>query len=415
MGIGLSQISVPGAYQPQQQQAQPPQLPAEYLAQLKEMNRVKKLVAAYKAAPHSYSEGEALQIQTLAVQAGIPMEVQSTAGARWGKGLLSMLDTATFGILVPNELYTPVNEAERKAVGYGSMAGMLLPWGGPFRLAGAGAKGLKGISKVMKGSKSPVVKDILSGFKNPFGMKGPGFGKGVQGATGAKTAAAASIIPRVGKNFSKSMNSIIKQDKTAFWNVVNKASTPAAKRQAAKTFIFKNMHKTDRASKGMAKRVEGWLAKKFPDTIAKVKPLMLGPGATRIGGGGTSAGGNVINLGAGTAKAGQSSATAKAVAQAKALKGNKDVTGGAVTTKIKEQQSMESIKAKIKGKKKIIQSPKITHSKGKAKVVRLNASERLFITSKMPPKVVARMRKYKKGIARDRQLIMWANQAGILT
>ena len=144
MAIGLGGIKVPGAVQaaPTNKQ-QPPQLPPEFYAQLAEQNRVKKLVAAYKAAPTSYSEGEALQIQQQAVAAGIPMEVQSTAGAKWGKGLLSMLDTATFGFLVPDDLYAPVNEAERKAVGWGSMAGMVLPWGGPFRLAGAVGKGAK--------------------------------------------------------------------------------------------------------------------------------------------------------------------------------------------------------------------------------------------------------------------------------
>ena len=424
MGIGLNQISVPGALQaPSTQNERPPQLPAEYYAQLQEMNRVKKLVNAYKAAPHSYSEGEAVQLQQLAIGAGIPMEVESTAGARWGKGLLSMLDTATFGILVPNELYAPVNEAERKAVGWGSVAGMINPYGGPFRLAGAAAKGVKGISAFAKGAKSPLVKSILGGFKNPMGVGKvlPGFG-GAAAKTAAKTAV--KEAPKIGKNFSQGMNSVIKQDKTGFWKVVNAAKTPAAKRAAAKNWIFKNMNKVDRTSKGMAPRVEGWLAKKFPDKVVSKtvtpKPLQLGAGVKpkQLG---TGAGKDTIILGAGKTK--PPAAKIKTISKRKAKALNKkakdaefeDVTGGAVKTKIKEQQKMESIKAKIKGKKKIINSPKITHRKGKARVVRLNASERAFITAKMPPKTVAKMRKYKKGISRDRHLIQWANQAGILT
>ena len=159
-------------------------MPPEYLAQLAEANRVKKLVNAYKASPHVYSESEALQLQQLAISAGIPMEVKSSTGAKWGKGLLSMLDSATFGILVPDDLYAPVNEAERKAVGYGSMLGMINPYGGPFRLAGAGLKGLKGISKVAGGMKNPIVKNMIQGFKNPMGVGKvlPGFGKGQQAA-----------------------------------------------------------------------------------------------------------------------------------------------------------------------------------------------------------------------------------------
>ena len=50
MGIGLGGIKVPGAVQASPSQGQaPPQMPPEYLAQLAEANRIKKLVNAYKA------------------------------------------------------------------------------------------------------------------------------------------------------------------------------------------------------------------------------------------------------------------------------------------------------------------------------------------------------------------------------
>ena len=84
------------------------------------------------------------------------------------------------------------------------MAGMLNPYGGPFRLAGAGMRGLKGLGKVMKGAKNPLVKEILGGLKNPMGVGKilPGFGKTLYGgrhkkAPGGRTAPIA-LIPGCG-------------------------------------------------------------------------------------------------------------------------------------------------------------------------------------------------------------------------
>ena len=437
MGIGLGGIKVPGAVQASPtSNNKPPELPAEYYAQLQEMSRVKKLVNAYKAAPHSYSEGEALQIQQLAVGAGIPMEIESSAGARWMKGLLSMVDTATLGILVPNDLYTPVNDAERKAVSMGSMAGMLVPWGGPFRLAGAAAKGIKGLTGAAKVAKNPAMKSLMQGLTNPFGV-----GKVLPGFSGAATKTAAKTAvkeaPRIGKNFGKGMNSIIKQDKNGFWKVVNAAKTPAAKRKAAKDWIFRNMNQADRAGKGMGPRVEGWLKKKFPDKVKKkavtpkVKALQPGPKPLQIGSGsagGTNAGGNVIIAGPGSSAAGQSAATKKVIAANKARKLKKGrydtskakdaefevIDTGAKQTK-KGAVTMDSIKEKIKGKSKIINSKKIKTGPGNVrKVVRLNQSERAYLTSKMSPKVRSRMRKIKKGPARDHAILRWAKTAGLV-
>ena len=448
MGIGLGGIKVPGAYQAGPSQSQPPQLPPEYLAQLAEQNRVKKLVNAYKASPEAYSEGEALQLQQQAIQAGIPMEIKSSEGARWGKGLLAMVDRATFGLLVPDDLYAPVNAAERKAVGWGQMAGNFVPWGGPFRLAGAGAKGLRALMGTAKGAKNPIVKEIMTGFKNPMGVGKilPGFGKEGAKTAAKKTTETVAKIPRVGKNFSASMNSIIKSKK-GFWSGVDKLKTQAEKRKFAKKWIMQNMHKGDRGSKNMHARVEGWLNKKFPDPV---KPLQLGPGATRIGPGtraGTRNEKGTFHMGGGKGpgktikvfgpdgtiwqipvKPGQ---TQKQAIQ-EALKkhgGSKkpkfkdakfeEVGTGAsknVNQTIKGKQTMESIKKKL-SKKNL--SSKVTHKKGKrgrkvTGTARLTANERTFIRGKLTAKQLRRLSKHKKGISRDREMLRMAKQSGIV-
>lgn len=414
MGIGLGGIRVPGAVQATPSQHQPPQLPAEYLAQLAEQNRVKKLVNAYKASPESYSESEAMQLQQMAVGAGIPMEVKSSTGAKWGKGLLSMLDTATFGLLVPDDLYAPVNAEERKAVGWGSMAGMVLPWGGPFRLAGAGLKGLKGVMGAGKALKNPMVKNMISGFKNPMGVGKvlPGFGKTAAETTKAVTKEVAKKIPRIGKDFTGSMGKIIDVNKGGFWKAVKKGKTQAEKRKIAKGWIMQNMHKGDRGSKNMAARVEGWLAKKFPDPK---KPLQLGAGAPRIGPGtraGTVNEKGVIHMGSGD--------IAKKAKSKKPKYQDAEFTEGTGASKnIKEQLKMESIKKKIAKNKKTINTTKMKHKKGpKGKkvpnVVRLTVTERSFIRSRLSPKQLRRLAKHKKGVSRDRQMLQMAQQSGIV-
>ena len=102
----------------------------------------------------------------------IPFELQSSAGARWLKGGAAALDTALFGLL-PNDLYTPVNAAERKAVAWGGAAGYLIPWGAPARVAAGGfnvLRGLKGV-KGLKGLKSGTTASRFgAGFSNPVQM-----------------------------------------------------------------------------------------------------------------------------------------------------------------------------------------------------------------------------------------------------
>jgi hypothetical protein len=158
ISMGGGGFVMPGAYQGGGRPAPPvQQMPPEYLAQLREQNRIKKMVAAYESNPGAYTEDKALQIQQLATEAGIPFEPQSNPGARWKKGLLAAIDSAAFGLLPIDEMYKPVNAAERKAVQWGKMAGMVLPWGAPGRLAmGVGniargfnaAKGVKGLKDV---------------------------------------------------------------------------------------------------------------------------------------------------------------------------------------------------------------------------------------------------------------------------
>lgn len=115
----------------------------------RQMRRTRRLISAaentnYDGDPEFYQ-----QIKGLALQAGVPIKSFKTNPFRLAKtGLLSALDTALFGLL-PNDLYTPMNEAERMAAGVGSVAGMVVPWGGPARAFQAG-KAMLGGAKLGK-------------------------------------------------------------------------------------------------------------------------------------------------------------------------------------------------------------------------------------------------------------------------
>ena len=272
MAVSRGQFYMPGANTTGYNNMQPPSsgFSPEYKAQLAEQNRIKKLVLAYKANPSQYDEDEAIQLQQLAVQAGVPMSIQSEPGAKWIKGGLSALDTALFGLL-PNDMYTPVNAAERKAVGYGSMAGLLVPWGGPFRLAGAAAKGLKAAgtlamggkaAKGIKGSKG-ILAQAMEGFGNPYGVGKylPGFSKGAKATTRPK------IAPYKGKNdrdFFRFMGQTTKKG-SGFNRFVAKGKNAAEKEKLAYQWLKENMDPASFKRIGR-KRLQGWAKSRFNPT-----------------------------------------------------------------------------------------------------------------------------------------------------
>jgi hypothetical protein len=276
MGVSRGGFYMPGANttgynnnMPQVQQMDP-----AYKAQLAEQNRIKKLVAAYKTNPSQYDQDESMQLQQLAVGAGIPMAIQSEPGAKWIKGGLAALDTALFG-LVPNSVYEPVNAAEKKAVAYGSMAGMLIPWGAPFRAAGGVVRGVKAaagikkastIAKTAKKMASPTVaSEFVKGLKNPFGAGKylPFMGQGGKAASKVKSlpnylAYNAKKHSGKGSGFSKLVNANIKHvGRADYEKAIALGKTPAEKAKLGAAWMKTNT--PELYNKIGFKRLQGWV------------------------------------------------------------------------------------------------------------------------------------------------------------
>jgi hypothetical protein len=115
----------------------------------RQMAQTRRLIRAAEGTNYDGDPEYYQQIKAIALQAGIPIKSFKTNPFRLAKtGALSMLDTALFGFL-PNELYTPMNEAEKTAATVGAGAGMFLPWGGPARAFQAG-KAVLGGQKFMQ-------------------------------------------------------------------------------------------------------------------------------------------------------------------------------------------------------------------------------------------------------------------------
>ena len=116
----------------------------------RQMNRTKRLISAAEQTNYDGDPEYYTQIKSLALQAGVPIKAFKTNPFRLAKtGLLSALDSALFGLL-PNDMYTPMNEAEKMASTIGGIGGALLPWGLPMRglrAAGAGLGASKWVSK----------------------------------------------------------------------------------------------------------------------------------------------------------------------------------------------------------------------------------------------------------------------------
>jgi hypothetical protein len=186
----------------------------------RQMNRTRRLINAAQQTNYDGDPEYYQQIKGLALQAGIPIKAFKSNPFRLAKtGLLSALDTALLG-LVPNDMYTPMNEAERNAAAVGAVGGALLPWGAPARLFQAGSAALKaskftasgpwkaaidafmrrnpGVSKEVAeqavksgaGTGSKVLDDAIQAGGKPFMPKGggtPNINQTLQGGAAPKT------------------------------------------------------------------------------------------------------------------------------------------------------------------------------------------------------------------------------------
>ena len=116
--------------------------------QTPEERQLAKIRAQIKAAEDTNYDGDPEyynQIKAIALQAGIPIKQFKTNPFRVAKaGLLSTLDTMALG-LIPNSLYTPMNDAEQQAADIGSVVGMVNPLGVP----GAAVRGVMGGVKAL--------------------------------------------------------------------------------------------------------------------------------------------------------------------------------------------------------------------------------------------------------------------------
>jgi hypothetical protein len=198
-------------------------------ANAKKKSKLASKLRDYRINPGKYGRDQRMWLEQQAMEAGLPMpDTQTSAIKTMGKGLASAADTAMLGLL-PNELYTPLNEHERIATSIGGLAGMAVPFGAPFKLAkgafGAmgGAMKLKGGAKGLSGmlnapSKSPAWNAFRQNFGWPFNVKGAGnvFSKS-KGMVGVAPEEAGIAWRWMSKdpNAMKSMNEFMKKQRAA--------------------------------------------------------------------------------------------------------------------------------------------------------------------------------------------------------
>ena len=161
---------------------------------------------------------------------------------------------------------------------------MLLPWGGPARLVGAGANVLRGVraGKGLKGLKSMDTLDRASaGFWNPTKMLKTsrmfgGTGKNPIDAAGKliKTTAKRKSKPlytgKTDKEFFTFMGSTTKKGK-GFRKAVAMGKTPAEKEKLGLAWLKKEMGAANYKRIGV-KRLKGWL-KKHTGVKSKTKKM----------------------------------------------------------------------------------------------------------------------------------------------
>ena len=90
-----------------------------------------------------------------------------------------------------------------------------------------------------------------------------------------------------------------------------------------------------------------------------------------------------------------------------------DITSATIKREKAMEAARKSVKSKVKGKKKIINSTKTTSTKGKVNRVKLSTSERTAFLAQMKPKVKKRIQKMK-GSTKDHAIIKWAVSKGLV-
>ena len=143
----------------------------------KKKAKLANMLKQYRTNPGQFSADQRMFLEQQAMEAGLPMpDTQTNAMKVLGKGAASALDTAMFGLL-PNELYTPLNQAERMATNVGGIAGLFA--GGPAAL-GAGL--FRGAAALPRFARAGLMKGMgQSGYRN-LAQKG-GIGQWLGGGT----------------------------------------------------------------------------------------------------------------------------------------------------------------------------------------------------------------------------------------
>ena len=128
----------------------------------KKKAKLANMLKQYRTNPGQFSADQRMFLEQQAMEAGLPMpDTQTNAMKVLGKGAASALDTAMFGLL-PNELYTPLNQAERMATNVGGIAGLFA--GGPAAL-GAGL--FRGAAALPRFARAGLMKGMgQSGYRN---------------------------------------------------------------------------------------------------------------------------------------------------------------------------------------------------------------------------------------------------------
>ena len=118
-------------------------------ASAKKKRNLALMLKDYRKNPSKYGPDQRLFLEQQAMEAGLPMpDTKINPLKAVAKGGAAALDTALFGLL-PNELYTPLNQAERIATGIGGVAGAFV--GGPAALGRLALRGVSGLPRIMRG------------------------------------------------------------------------------------------------------------------------------------------------------------------------------------------------------------------------------------------------------------------------
>ena len=233
----------------------------------RQMQRIQRMVSAAESSNYDGDPEYYNQIKAIAMQAGIPIKGFKTNPFRLAKvGLMSMADPALLGLL-PNELYTPegghVNPYEAAADAGGMIAGSVLPWGLPARLAKGGMAALGAGGGV--GAKDALAKLMTNPRMKAFKE---GFLRQTPSATAATTAAAPVATTTATKTAAKKISGNVYKSPGGA-----KPKTPTQKASDAKSRAAVISKGAAKVTKTTAMSVEAF-AKLAKRNVAKAKAIL---------------------------------------------------------------------------------------------------------------------------------------------